>query len=169
MDRALWGPLLLIVLCLALGRVRRCRELAYARRHLARTSRRFAWQPRTPDDCASAGRRALAPRERHAGVPVRPWAEVKTRRGAPKRRSTEWACFGFSDRSASGGDVGLSTGLELRGAQIPQRRVQALTIVPGLSMYAKIAAGAAARVGQSWRSTSATLSVAKHDSATAWS
>ena len=37
------------------------------------------------------------------------------------------------------------------------------------SLYAKIATRAAARVGQSWRSTSATLREAKHDAATAWS
>jgi hypothetical protein len=37
------------------------------------------------------------------------------------------------------------------------------------SMYSKIATWAAARVGQSWRSTSSTLSEAKNDSATALS
>jgi hypothetical protein len=51
-------------------------------------------KPRTPDDCP-AGR--LASPASSAGVPapvpVRPWREVKSRRGAPKRINTEgFAC-----------------------------------------------------------------------------
>src|SRR4051794_699742 len=106
MDCTVFGPMLLVVLCLALGLVRWCRGLTYARPQPARLSVRRAWRPRTPDDCAvrragDTGRTTLVP----AAVPVRPWAEVKSRRGAPKRRSTAgYACpspacpyFGVTD------------------------------------------------------------------------
>jgi hypothetical protein len=51
-------------------------------------------KPRTPDDCPAcrltstpSSGRGLAP------LPVRPWSEVKSRRGAPKRVNTEgFAC-----------------------------------------------------------------------------
>jgi hypothetical protein len=50
-------------------------------------------KPRTPDDCHAC---RLASREASAGsapLPVRPWSEMKSRRGAPKRISTEgFAC-----------------------------------------------------------------------------
>jgi hypothetical protein len=106
MDRAVFGSILLVALCLALGLVRWRRGLTSARRQPARLRGRQAWRPRTPADCAvcragDAGRTTLAP----AAVPVRPWAEVKSRRGAPKRRATAgYACpspacpyFGITD------------------------------------------------------------------------
>ena len=51
-------------------------------------------KPRSPDDCptcrlASTGSSGVEP----ASAPVRPWREVKSRRGAPKRVNTEgFAC-----------------------------------------------------------------------------
>ena len=49
-------------------------------------------KPRTPDDCPACRHASTAPSA--AGpAPVRPWCEVKSRRGAPKRVNTEgFAC-----------------------------------------------------------------------------
>jgi len=49
-------------------------------------------KPRTPDDCSACRRASTAPSS--AGpAPLRPWREVKSRRGAPKRIDTEgFAC-----------------------------------------------------------------------------
>jgi hypothetical protein len=51
-------------------------------------------QPRSPDDCPAC--RLVSPPSSGAGqapAPVRPWSEVKSRRGAPKRIPTEgFAC-----------------------------------------------------------------------------
>ena len=51
-------------------------------------------QPRTPDDCPAC--RLVSTPSSDAGqgpAPVRPWSEVKSRRGAPKRIPTEgFAC-----------------------------------------------------------------------------
>jgi IS1 family transposase len=49
-------------------------------------------KPRTPDDCSACRHASTAPSS--AGpAPVRPWREVKSRRGAPKRIDTEgFAC-----------------------------------------------------------------------------
>jgi IS1 family transposase len=52
------------------------------------------WHPRTPDDCPWC-RGAASPSGPCASTTsaVRPWTEVKSRRGAPKRRTTEgYAC-----------------------------------------------------------------------------
>src|SRR5215470_8659020 len=63
-------------------------------------------KPRSPDDCPAC-RLASTPSSdaRPAPIPVRPWCEVKSRRGAPKRVNTEgYACpnrncpyFGIAD------------------------------------------------------------------------
>ncbi len=63
-------------------------------------------KPRSPDDCPAC-RLSCAPSSavRPAPTPVRPWCEVKSRRGAPKRVNTEgFACpnqqcpyFGITD------------------------------------------------------------------------
>ena len=61
-------------------------------------------KPRSPDDC-SACRLASAPSLGAGPAPVRPWREVKSRRGAPKRVNTQgFACpnpqcpyFGITD------------------------------------------------------------------------
>jgi hypothetical protein len=71
-----------------------------------RTTLQRLLKPRTPDDC-SACRLASTPASAGgpAPAPVRPWREVKSRRGAPKRVNTEgYACpnqqclyFGITD------------------------------------------------------------------------
>src|SRR5947209_5266118 len=71
-----------------------------------RTTLHRLLKPRTPDDCPAC--RRPSPASLGAGpvpAPVRPWREVKSRRGAPKRIDTEgFACpnqqcvyFGFTD------------------------------------------------------------------------
>jgi hypothetical protein len=60
-------------------------------------------KPRTPLDCPIC--RLASPGVKPASTPVRPWSEVKSRRGAPKRVNTDgFACpnqqcayFGFTD------------------------------------------------------------------------
>jgi CBS domain-containing protein len=68
--------------------------------------RRRRWHPRTPDDCPYRRGMALEHEPSAAIAPsVRPWAEVKSQRGAPKRRPTAgYACpsptcpsFGIAD------------------------------------------------------------------------
>ncbi len=63
-------------------------------------------KPRTPDDCPACRLASIASSGgRLAPVPVRPWSEVKSRRGAPKRVNTDgYACpnhlcpyFGITD------------------------------------------------------------------------
>ena len=63
-------------------------------------------KPRTPLDCPACRlSRTPSPGVRPAHVPVRPWCEVKSRRGAPKRVNTAgFACpnrncpyFGITD------------------------------------------------------------------------
>jgi hypothetical protein len=51
-------------------------------------------RPRTPDDCPACRLACTAASVGGtASVPVRPWCEVKSRRGAPKRIETEgFAC-----------------------------------------------------------------------------
>ncbi len=65
-------------------------------------------KPRTPLDCPSCRQACTpSPSMRPACAPVRPWSEVKSRRGAPKRVNTEgFACpnqqclyFGITDAS----------------------------------------------------------------------
>ncbi len=47
-------------------------------------------KPRTPEECPACRQHALQPLARLQPPPlVRPWCEVKSRRGAPKRISTE--------------------------------------------------------------------------------
>jgi hypothetical protein len=49
-------------------------------------------RPRTPDDCPACRQQAAIPTV-PAYPPVRPWSEVKSRRGAPKRIATHgFAC-----------------------------------------------------------------------------
>jgi transposase-like protein len=90
----------LLVVCLLLSLVLLCRldwlhlRSSHARGGAKRSRLQRLLKPRCPDDCpacrlastpSSSG--GLAPR------PVRPWSEVKSRRGAPKRIDTEgFAC-----------------------------------------------------------------------------
>ena len=71
-----------------------------------RTTLQRLLKPRTPDDCPACRRAStLSLGGRPAPGPVRPWSEVKSRRGAPKRIDTEgFACpnqhcryFGITD------------------------------------------------------------------------
>lgn len=63
-------------------------------------------KPRSPDDCPACRLASPpSPGGRPPSAPVRPWSEVKSRRGAPKRLDTEgFACpnhqcpyFGITD------------------------------------------------------------------------
>ena len=59
-----------------------------------RTTLHRLLKPRTPDDCPAC--RLASPASSSGGptpLPVRPWSEVKSRRGSPKRINTEgFAC-----------------------------------------------------------------------------
>jgi hypothetical protein len=59
-----------------------------------RTTAHRLLKPRTPLDCPSCRLACTpSPSVRPASAPVRPWGEVKSRRGAPKRVNTEgFAC-----------------------------------------------------------------------------
>jgi hypothetical protein len=100
-----WLVVLVVLLTLVWG--------ASAWRRLRRTSAVLSdvrpsrrWHPRTPDDCPCC-RLAVSDCGRQASEPpsVRPWVEIKSRRGAPKRRPTAgYACptptcpyFGIAD------------------------------------------------------------------------
>jgi IS1 family transposase len=72
----------------------------------AGVGRRWHWHPRTPDDCPCCRGTGLDRAPSATLTPsVRPWAEVKSRQGAPKRRPTAgYACptltcayFGITD------------------------------------------------------------------------
>src|SRR3954451_22269037 len=93
MEQGALGRLALVVLWAALAAWRWCRGRTLRRMgSLAAMRRPHAWRPRTPEDCpacrAAGNTPALAPPSL-----VRPWAEVKGRRGAPERVVTEgYAC-----------------------------------------------------------------------------
>ncbi len=59
-----------------------------------RTTLHRLLKPRCPDDCPACRLACTpSPMGRSASAPVRPWSEVKSRRGAPKRMNTEgFAC-----------------------------------------------------------------------------
>src|SRR6476619_2850052 len=89
MEPGSLGLLSLVALLLALAvgiwcwgaRVRRTGAPGAARQ-------RRIWRPRTPDDCPAC--RAAGDAPSHVAVPtVRPWSEVKRRRGAPKHVATD--------------------------------------------------------------------------------
>jgi hypothetical protein len=69
-------------------------QRSHSRGGTKRTTLHRLLKPRTPDDCpvcclASTASSAVEP----APTPIRPWSEVKSRRGAPKRVNTEgFAC-----------------------------------------------------------------------------
>jgi hypothetical protein len=81
---------------------------SHSRGEAKRTTRHRLLQPRCPNDCP-AYRLASTPSlgGGPAPLPVRPWSEVKSRRGAPKRIQTDgFACpnrqctyFGITDAS----------------------------------------------------------------------
>ena len=102
----------LLVVCLLLSLVLLWRhdwlhlQPSHSRRGAKRTTVQRLLKPRCPDDCpacrlSSTHSSVVGP----APAPVRPWCEVKSRRGAPKRIDTEgYACpnqqcayFGITD------------------------------------------------------------------------
>ncbi len=92
--------LLPLLFCLLLSLARLCylswchHGPAQLRAAARRTSIQRLLKPRTPRDCPAC-RLACTPSSgvRPAPAPVRPWREVKSRRGAPKRVNTEgFAC-----------------------------------------------------------------------------
>jgi transposase-like protein/IS1 family transposase len=87
------GLLALVALGLALAVGLWCRRARVRRMGVPGAARRRRlWQPRTPDDCPACRAADAAPA--HVAKPlVRPWSELKGRRGAPKRIATEgFAC-----------------------------------------------------------------------------
>ena len=67
-------------------------RLSSSRGRAKRSTLHRLLKPRTPDDCPAC-RLASAPSFGGGPAPVRPWREVKSRRGAPKRIDTEgFAC-----------------------------------------------------------------------------
>jgi IS1 family transposase len=98
--------LLIIFLTAVLAGVWLRRRVHRPSRVPAGVGRRWRWHPRTPDDCLLC-RGAGLDREPGATIvpSLRPWAEGKSRRGAPKRRPTAgYACptstcpsFGIAD------------------------------------------------------------------------
>jgi len=87
----------LLVSFLILGLVRLCLHCwlhlqpSHSKGAAVRTSVQRLLKPRTPLDCPIC--RLSSSGVRPASTPVRPWSEVKSRRGAPKRINTEgFAC-----------------------------------------------------------------------------
>ena len=93
MEQGRLGLLALITLCLALAMGIWCRRVPLRRTGAPGAARRRRiWRPRTPDDCPACRSAGAAP-ARVAVPTVRPWSEVKGRRGAPKRVATDgYAC-----------------------------------------------------------------------------
>jgi hypothetical protein len=92
--------LFLLVVCLLLSLTLLCRlcwlhrQPAHSKPGAVRTSMQRLLKPRTPLDCPAC--RLSCDNSSGVGLapaPVRPWCEVKSRRGAPKRVNTEgYAC-----------------------------------------------------------------------------
>src|SRR3954454_2488899 len=93
MEQGVLGLLALLVLSAALAGWIWCRNAALQRADSpGAVCRRHAWRPRTPEDCPAC-RAADAIPATALSPPVRPWSEVKGRRGAPKRVATDgYAC-----------------------------------------------------------------------------
>jgi hypothetical protein len=102
--------LLVLFLILSLARLGRLCWLllqpSHSRGEVKRTTLSRLLKPRCPDDCpASRLASPASPGVEPAFAQIRPWSEVKSRRGAPKRVNTEgFACpnqqcayFGITD------------------------------------------------------------------------
>src|SRR4051812_25342575 len=85
-------PLVLLILAGLVGIRRRLWPAAGGTVGTVRVPR--VLKARTPDDCPACCRPAARPLPEGAPCPaVRPWGEVKSRRGAPKRLATDgFAC-----------------------------------------------------------------------------
>lgn len=101
----------LFVFCLMLGLARLGRlwlplQPSHFKAGAVRTTVHRLLKPRTPLDCPAC-RLGSTPSSSGGPEPVRPWSEVKSRRGAPKRIDTAgYACpnpqcpyFGITDAS----------------------------------------------------------------------
>ena len=89
MNHTGYWPLVLVVLGLLLGLIIWHRSRVSSPSAPRRSAGRRTWHPRTPDDCAAC--RAAPDPDITTGTTlgsVRPWSEVKGRRGAPKRLAT---------------------------------------------------------------------------------
>ena len=87
--------LTLLVLCLAGLAYAWCQHRQpYAQRTAIRATVQRLLKPRTPDDCPACRQQAVIPTKHAPARPlVRPWRELKSRRGAPKRIDTQgFAC-----------------------------------------------------------------------------
>jgi hypothetical protein len=80
-----------LLLCLArLGRLDWLSPRPSSKGATKRTTVQRLLQPRSPDDCPACRlSSATSSGGGSATAPVRPWREVKSRRGAPKRVNTE--------------------------------------------------------------------------------
>src|SRR6478735_11028837 len=93
MERGAAGLLALVALWVILAAWIRCGAGTLRRAGPpGAVCRRPIWRPRTPEDCPACRAAGDAP-ALDPPPPVRPWADVKGRRGAPKRVVTEgYAC-----------------------------------------------------------------------------
>lgn len=86
---------IMVLLCLLWLIVHRTRaHHAQLDRAPAKAIRQRLLKPRTPDDCPACRCQRIRPPSAPGPPPVvRPWSEVKSRRGAPKRIATDgFAC-----------------------------------------------------------------------------
>jgi IS1 family transposase/transposase-like protein len=93
MEQGALGLLALVILWVALAAwIWCCSRALWRAGPPGAVGRRHAWRPRTPENCPACRTAGDGP----APTPpptVRPWAEIKGRRGAPKRVVTEgYAC-----------------------------------------------------------------------------
>jgi len=99
---------LLVLIVYLLWRVLLSRQHQPTQSHpkAVRTTRLRLLKPRTPDDCPQCRRETLSPAlEKPKPRSIRPWSEVKSRRGAPEQIDTQgFACgrpgciyFGVAD------------------------------------------------------------------------
>ncbi len=88
-----WLLLLLIVCLLALTRIwQRCHHSPVRELAVTATVQRLL-KPRPPDDCPACHQATAPTPETGMRLPVQPWREIKSRRGAPKRINTQgFAC-----------------------------------------------------------------------------
>ncbi len=89
-----WFMLVLLLACVCLTCAWRRYQHSQSYQGAVSTTVQRLLKPRTPDDCPACQQHATSPtRPAPARLPVRPWSEVKRRRGAPKRVSTHgFAC-----------------------------------------------------------------------------
>ncbi len=89
-----WCWLLPVLLSLLWCIATRQRRQRLSRSAPAPATRERLLKPRPPDDCPECRRPAACPLPPPQRQPVRPWREVKSRRGAPKRIATDgFACL----------------------------------------------------------------------------